>query len=291
MISEKKLQDAVKAVVETVHRLRAPNGCPWDREQTHLSLRPYLIEEAYETLEVLDRVDKPDSLKNERIRAHLQEELGDVLLQVLLHAQLADETGAFDFADVASGLNDKLVRRHPHVFGDAAKTDSTDSVLMNWERLKAEEKSAKAAKGENPSVLDGLPKALPTLQRTERMIEKVSRVGFQWPNMDGPLAKVLEEYSELKHELEAEKRGEKPDPQKIENELGDVLFSICNLAFMSKVHPEDALRSTLSRFESRFRHVEDGLRLKGKTPQQSNLEEMDVLWNEAKAKEQTQEKK
>jgi tetrapyrrole methylase family protein/MazG family protein len=280
-VNADKLQKSIAAVVETVHRLRAPNGCPWDRAQTHQTLRPYLIEEAYEALDTIDRVDSVESLKDEKIRVPFQEELGDVLMQVLLHSEMTSEVGAFDFADVAQGLNDKLIHRHPHVFGEAAAAENASEALKNWERIKAQEKAKKAQAGEVTSVLDGLPKGMPSLQRTERMIEKVSKVGFQWSDLSGPLAKVQEEFQELKSELEAAK----PDAKRIEAELGDLLFSICNLAYMSKVHPEDALRGTLHRFESRFRFVERKLHEQGKKPEQSSLDEMDGLWNEAKIAE------
>lgn len=275
-----RLQTAVESVVQTVHRLRAPGGCPWDRAQTFQTLRPYLIEEAYEALEVLDSIVDPEKLKDEKIRNAFQEELGDVLMQVLLHSELAREVGAFEFADVAQILNEKLIRRHPHVFGDAV-ADDAESAFKNWERLKAQEKEEKKKKGETPSVLDGLPKGLPSLQRTSRMIEKVSKVGFQWSDLEGPLAKVDEEFQELKTELKAATI----DSKRVESELGDLLFSICNLAHMTKINPEDALRGTLARFESRFHFVEDRLREQGKSPEKSTLEEMDALWNQAKIHE------
>lgn len=266
----------IAQLLETVHRLRAPGGCPWDSAQTHQSLRQYLIEEAYEVLDALDRVNTTDDLKNESIKGSLCEELGDLMMQVLLHSEMASETGAFDIGDVAKGLNDKLLRRHPHVFGDI-KADSSDSALKNWEQQKAREK----AKNPNASILDGVPKNLPALQKAARVIEKATRVGFQWKDLQGPLEKVEEELIELKAEISQDHR----DLGKIEAELGDVLFSICNLAHMLKVSPEDALRSTLARFESRFKYVEQKLRETGRRPEDSNLEEMDVFWNEAKRRE------
>lgn len=270
-------------LINTVHRLRAPGGCPWDRAQTHQSLRPYLIEEAHEVLDVLDEVPDDRALAgNDDVKERLREELGDLLMQVLIHSELAQESKAFDIFDVARGLDEKLVRRHPHVFGDE-KAESADDALKNWEKRKAEEKSVKT------SVLDGLPKGLPALQRTARMIEKVTKVGFQWDDMNGPLDKLDEELGELKDELrkwdqaKTEKKDVSPELKtRIEAEIGDVLFSICNVAYLTKVNPEDALRTTMHRFERRFRHVETRLKESGKRPEDSDLKEMDRYWNEAK---------
>ncbi len=278
------LAEAVQSVVQTVHRLRAPGGCPWDMKQTHQSLRPYVIEEAYEVLDVLDRIDSPERLKKEPELAHsFQEELGDLLMQVLIHSELASETGALDFASVARALNAKLIHRHPHVFGENASELEgldVDGVLRNWEKIKAAEKAAKAAQA---SVLDGLPKSLPALQRTTRLIDKVTRVGFQWPDLNGPLEKLREELTEFETEVRELKKADGPEPrQKAQAELGDLLFSVCNVAFLLKLDPEEALRGTLSRFESRFRHVESRLREQGKKPEESTLEEMDRYWDEAK---------
>lgn len=283
------LAEAVQNVVQTVHRLRAPGGCPWDMKQTHQTLRPYVIEEAYEVLDILDRIDSPDRLKQQpELAASFQEELGDLLMQVLIHSELASETGTLDFASVARALNAKLIHRHPHVFGENApelKHLDAEGVLQNWEKIKAAEK---AKKNTEASVLDGLPKSLPSLQRTSRLIDKVTRVGFQWPDLGGPLAKLKEELTEFEAEVRALSSEALTPEQQTEQkknaqaELGDLLFSVCNVAFLLKLDPEDALRGTLSRFESRFRHVERRLREKGKTPQESTLEEMDLYWEEAK---------
>jgi tetrapyrrole methylase family protein/MazG family protein len=267
---------AVMDLVHTVYRLRAPEGCPWDREQDHLSLRPYLIEEAYEVLDVIDKIESPDALKDEKIRGDFREELGDLLMQVVLHAELTREAGAFDFFDVARELNDKLVRRHTHVFGDDIAED-TDAVLKNWERQKAKEKAPKT------SVLDGVPKGMPALQKAGRVIEKVTKVGFQWSDMEGPLAKVDEEIAELKHEIHAfQKDHSEAQRAKVEHEIGDALFTLANLAHLNGVSPEDALRKTLARFERRFRHVETRVKETGRALEDSNLEEMDRYWDEAK---------
>ncbi len=264
--------DTILELIKTVHRLRTPGGCPWDQKQTHLSLRPYLIEEAYEVLDVLDQIQNPDAISDPQIRDSFKEELGDLWLQVLLHSEIAKEKSAFDIEDVAKSLNEKLIRRHPHVFGDQ-KTVGVDAAYQSWEKQKAKEKK------NNPrsSVLDGLPSSLPALQKAFRTIEKVSRVGFQWKNMKGPLAKVKEEYEELKAEIDSN-----APKNKIESELGDLLFTICNLAYLLKIQPENALRTSLKKFDSRFRFIESKLKEIGRTPEDSSLEEMDQLWNQAK---------
>lgn len=276
--------DSLPQLIETVRRLRAPNGCPWDRAQTHQSLRQYVIEEAYEVLDVLDRIKTADDLKDPKTLANFKEELGDLLMQVLLHAEITKEEGYFDIHDVAAGLNEKLVRRHPHVFGEI-KADSADSALKTWEKQKQKEK----ASNPNASVLDGVPKSLPALQKTARVIEKATRVGFQWKDLHGPLEKLDEEFNEFKAELAAV-TDKKPSPEekaRIESELGDFFFSLCNVAHFLKISPEDSLRGTLSRFESRFRHIEKKLKEQGKTLEQSSLEEMDAYWNEAKQLERS----
>ena len=277
----KSTSSALQNLIQTVHRLRAPNGCPWDRAQTHQSIRQYLIEEAYEVLDVLDQIHSPDELKKEKIKNSFREELGDLLMQILLHSEMASEQGAFDFYDVASALDEKLIRRHTHVFGDTQAADA-ESAFQNWEKQKAKEKAEK----KDASVLDGVPKGLPALQKASRVIEKVTKVGFQWKDLLGPMEKLDEELTELKTELTAlEKNTTDAQRRKVEAELGDLFFSLCNLAQFVKISPEDALRSTLLRFESRFRFVEQKLKNQGKTPEQSTLEEMDQYWNEAKAAE------
>ncbi|NUM89260.1 MAG: nucleoside triphosphate pyrophosphohydrolase [Bdellovibrionales bacterium] len=269
-----------QAALDVVCALRSPGGCPWDREQTHLSLRPFLLEEAHELLEVLDqrRVD-PEKLK---------EELGDVLLQVLLHARLAEERGHFTAHDVADSLARKLVRRHPHVFG-SAKLKTASAVIGRWERIKNQEKKGRR-------VLDGIPKSLPSLQRAAKVIDRVSRVGFQWENLAGPLEKLREEMSELENDLArlgAARRVTKGSVKnkllrfQIEAEVGDVLFSLVNVCYFLGIEPEGALRSMLSRFEGRFRHVENRVKKSGKRFQDHSLEELDVFWNEAKRRRNT----
>jgi dephospho-CoA kinase len=287
-----KNQEVLSQLIETIHRLRAPGGCPWDRAQTHQSLRPHLIEEAYEVLDVLDQIENPEDLKNEGIRSSLREELGDLLMQVLLHSEMTHEAGAFDIYDVAKTLNEKLIRRHPHVFG-TDKAGSADVALQRWEKEKAKEKAAQP----HASVLDGVPKSLPALQKAARVIEKVTKVGFQWNDMNGPLEKVEEELNELKVEvLQLEEFQKNPTPgsqesqirQRVESELGDLFFTLCNIAYLMKINPEASLRGTVAKFESRFKYVERQLKKNGKTPEESNLEEMDRLWDDAKKVERAE---
>lgn len=311
--AQARIHSALAGVVERVRRLRAPDGCPWDLAQTHQTLRPYLIEEAYELLDVLDGVSSEASLREPARRADFVEELGDVLLQVLLHAEMAGQAGAFDLGDVARALDEKLYRRHPHVFagetfageraGKGAKKQlSKAEISQQWELVKAEEK-AKKGKRQDQSILSGLPANLPALQRAGRVIEKVTKVGFQWPDFQGPLAKLEEEVGELKVEIERfaklkQASGREPSKAstssgadlksvqaRLEAELGDVMFCVANLAFLLGVEPEQALRGNLKRFEGRFRFVETELAKRGKRPEQSSLEEMDRYWDEAKRAE------
>lgn len=250
--------------------LRAPGGCPWDREQDLKSLRPYLIEEAYEVLEEMDRVAVGGPW------APLKEELGDLLFQIVFHAQLASEQNEFDLAGVATAIADKLERRHPHVFGTQAVSGTTQ-VLENWAKLKADERKKK--NGHVGSVLDGVPVDAPGLQRAERLTEKASRVGFDWPDLKGVQDKVREELDELE---EAVASG---DRAAIEHELGDALFSLANLARKLNIAPEDAMRAANRRFTERFHFVEKGLEAQGVAFGEGTLAQMDALWDEAKALE------
>ena len=285
--------EALVRVIETVRRLRAPGGCPWDQKQTHHSLRKYLIEEAFETVDAIDPIDSPEKLNDERLKSAFREEMGDVLLQILLHSEIASETQAFDFYDVAAALNAKLIFRHPHVFGDVKDVNSADQVVVNWEKLKAKEKELKNLGTASLSVLDGIPKGLPAMSKAAQVIAKVTKVGFQWNDMKGPLSKLDEEISEMKHEvLEIERVAQLAASaseasieslrRKLENEIGDVLFTVCNVAHLMKIDPDHALRSTLQKFEGRFRHVEKRLAENGTAPEKSTLEEMDRYWDEAK---------
>ena len=251
-------------LVKIMSKLRSPTGCPWDREQTHHTLRPYLIEEAYEVLDALDNRDDGD----------FRDELGDLLLQVVFHAQIATEEQRFDIDDVARAINDKLVRRHPHVFGNT-RADTADEVLTNWEKIKREEKGGKGRK----SVLDGLPASMPALLHAYRIQEKVARVNFDWDDVKAVLLKVGEEIDEVSKALE---QGNK---KKIEEEMGDLLFSMVNLSRHLNVSPEDALRRSNDKFMRRFRYIEAALELRGENLERATFEELDALWEEAKQRE------
>ena len=242
-----------------MQRLLAPDGCPWDREQTLETLRPYVVEEAHEVVDAIDRGSADE----------LREELGDLLLQIVFQAELARAQGWFGPDDVVAGICEKLVRRHPHVFGDQ-KVSGTAEVLANWEAIKAREKAGRG-------VLDGVPKALPGLLRASRMGEKAARVGFDWPDLTGARAKVDEELAELD---EAVRGG---DRKRVEHELGDVLFSLVSVARKLDVDPEAALRGTLERFGQRVRWVENHAKERGQDLTTLDEAALDALWHEAKA--------
>jgi ATP diphosphatase len=263
---------AVERLVDIMRKLRAPDGCPWDREQDLKSLRPYLIEEAYEVLEEMDRVSAGGPW------APLAEELGDLLFQIVFHAQLASEQRHFDLATVATAIADKLERRHPHVFGEG-RAAGAEQVLQNWAKLKADERKAKH--GHQGSVLDGVPKDAPGLQRAERLTEKASRIGFDWPDLGGVRAKLTEELGELDEALG------QADRAAIEHELGDVLFTLANLGRKLGIAPEDALRAANARFTRRFHAVERGLEAQGVPFGEATLDQMDALWNAAKKADPT----
>ncbi len=246
-------------LVRVMARLRSPDGCPWDGEQTHSSLRPYLIEETYEALEAIDQEDW----------ARLCDELGDVLLQVVFHAQLAAERGDFDIEDVCDAIVTKLRRRHPHVFADTSVSGS-DEVLDRWERLKREEEGYR----ERESALDGIPQSLPALQRAHKLQRRAARVGFDWDEVAGARAKVDEELREV---------DEAADDAR-EEEIGDLLFAVVNLARFLGVEPEGALRRANERFGRRFRWVEQAAGSPERL-REMNLEQMDELWERAKAEE------
>jgi tetrapyrrole methylase family protein/MazG family protein len=248
----------IEELVETFRVLREPGGCPWDREQTHRSLKPYLLEEAHETLAAIDSGDDDK----------LREELGDVLLQVLFHARVAEERSAFDFSDVCRTLRDKLVRRHPHVFGDV-KAETPDEVVANWEQIKKDESHA-------DSILAGLPETLPALQLAERVQEKAAGVGFDWNSPDEVLPKVGEELEELS-EAVARKA-----PEPIEHEVGDLLFAAVNLARHLGVRSEDALKKTVARFRERFGLVERAVEESGVDWDEHDLGSLDRMWEQAK---------
>jgi MazG family protein len=254
-------------LVDLVARLRGDNGCPWDKEQTPESLKPMLIEEAFE---VLDALDAPDP-------EELREELGDLLFQVVFHAQIARERGDFELADVIDRLHTKMVRRHPHVFGDADLPTSRD-VLRNWEDIKAAEKGAASANSPDSkkSLLDGIPSRLPALHEAFQLTAKASRVGFDWGRLEDVVAKLREEANEL---LEARRGG---DPGRLADEVGDLLFVAVNIARFVGIDPETALHRTNRKFERRFRHIESRVKESGRELKEAGLAEMDALWEEAK---------
>jgi len=262
--------EAVERLEEIMRTLRAEGGCPWDRAQDIRTLRPYLVEETYEVLDEMDRVGEGGPWRA------LCEELGDLLFQIVFHAQLARELGEFTLADVATAISDKIVSRHPHVF-EGKTVGGAEEVLQNWARLKAEERRRKH--GREGSVLEGVPSAAPALLRAERLTEKASRIGFDWPELAGVRAKLSEEIGELDAALASK------DARNIEHELGDVLFSLANLARFTSTPAEDALRAANARFTHRFHAVEEALRARGVPFGTATLAEMDALWQEAKATE------
>lgn len=253
-------------LVAIMARLRSPGGCPWDRAQSREDLKPYLVEETYE---VLDAIDSKDPAK-------LREELGDLLLQVVFHARIAEEEGAFTIEDVARTINEKLVRRHPHVFGGATAT-TPGEVLQNWEAIKKEEKRENGQR--NPSALDGVPPVLPALLKAYRLGQKAARVGFDWEERRQVEAKVEEEWGELR---EAVARGEK---EAIREEMGDFLFALTNLCRFLEVDPEDALQGANAKFIRRFQALERTAREEGREIHGMTLAEMDALWEEVKRRE------
>jgi len=258
-------------------RLRAPNGCPWDVEQTHLTLRTYLIEEAYEVLEALESGDDEK----------FAEELGDLLLQVVFHAQIATEAKRFSAADVVREIHQKMVRRHPHVFGEK-RARNAGEVLKNWEQIKAEERRAKGAQGIGSpedaekapaSLLDGIPNTLPAVMQGFQLTRRASRIGFDWDSVEGVIEKLQEELGELRSAQSAQ------SARQIEQELGDVLFAAVNLARFLKVDPEIALKRTNAKFMSRFRTMERLARASGRMLAEVPRGEMEWLWDQAKASE------
>lgn len=274
-------------LVQLMARLRAPDGCPWDRKQTHASLKPYLLEETYEVLETIDEGDV----------LNLKEELGDLLLQIVFHAQIGTETGTFTIQEVITLLADKLVRRHPHVFGQAGEgTEPLDAeqVYSRWEEIKRAERNQPGREG---SALDGVPKNLPALLRAYQVQGRASRVGFDWPHtsagFDQLCGKIDEEVMELRQahadrEDSTNRDGQAQRDARVEEELGDVLFSLVNLARSLKVNPEDALRKAVNRFTTRFQYIESQAAGSGRKFADMSLSEMDRLWEEAKSQSSTE---
>ncbi|MGE0456231.1 MAG: nucleoside triphosphate pyrophosphohydrolase [Vicinamibacteria bacterium] len=262
------LGEHFEGFVRLIARLRAPGGCPWDREQTHESLKPMTIEEAYEVVEAIDHGDD-----------ELAGELGDLLLQVVFHAQIATDESRFTLREVIAKVSDKMVRRHPHVFG-GEQAETPDEVLRNWEALKAEERRVQGKAQAAESLLDGVSKGLPAVLEAFQVTTKASRVGFDWPDAAGVLAKLDEEAAELRA------AAARPEQRReIEEEVGDLMFAAVNVARLLGVDPESALKAANRKFRRRFARVEAGLRARGRQPVESDLAEMDALWEEAKREE------
>lgn len=259
----------IDRLIAIMARLRDPQtGCAWDLEQNFATIAPYTVEEAYEVADAIERGDLND----------LREELGDLLLQVVFHSQMGEEQGAFAFDDVATAISEKMIRRHPHVFGPESQRTSAEQTQA-WEVIKAQER---ATKGKNKSLLDDVPTGLPALTRAVKLTARAARVGFDWPDVSFIFDKLREETAELEAEIAA------GDKAKMRDELGDILFVCANLARKLDLEPEDALRSTNAKFARRFQFIEAELTARGKTPSDSNLAEMDALWDAAKATEKAE---
>ncbi len=262
--------DAMERLLAVMQQLRNPNGgCPWDLEQNFATIAPYTIEEAYEVADAIERQDM----------AALKDELGDLLLQVVFHAQMAREAGSFDFEAVAAAIAEKMIRRHPHVFGDVT-IETADAQTAAWEDHKEHERRTKAsAERRLPSVLDGVAAGLPALMRAIKLQRRAARVGFDWPNTPDVFLKIDEELSEIKTEL-----SEIPSESRLLDEVGDLLFAVVNLARHLEVDPEAALRHANGKFERRFRQVEDQLAAAGRDPADASLDELEALWQRAKTR-------
>lgn len=280
------MSEGFRKLTDLMAALRAPNGCPWDRKQTHESLKPYLLEETYEVLDAIDHQD----------RTKLPEELGDVLLQVLFHSQIAAEAGTFTLDDVMDHLADKLIRRHPHVFpngSDDPKPANAEQVVARWEDIK---KAERQATGRPDSILDGVPNTLPALLRAYQIQARASRVGFDWSHdqtgFDQVLNKVEEEIRELRSALRLppSEGADQSRQREIASEFGDVLFSLVNLARFVKVNPEDALRQSVNRFVERFRFIEDHAAKSGRAVSDLSFDEMNQMWEQAKQQPATKER-
>lgn len=258
-------------LVAVMEKLRAPGGCPWDIEQTYESLGQYLLEESYEAFDAIQEANETGDTTN------LREELGDVLLQVVFHSTIAKELGDFTIDEVAAGVSQKLIFRHPHVFEDK-KLETADDVLQNWDELKkAERKKSGKVEKKSDSILDEIPKAFPALIEANKVTKKAAKVGFDWENTDQIFDKLDEEVSELKSAIDGKNSDE------IKEEIGDLLFVIVNLARKLGVEPENALKKTNRKFRKRFKFIEKELKLENKTLEESNLKEMDALWNRSKS--------
>ncbi len=261
-MQQTEASNAIQRLLSIMARLRKPNGCPWDIEQTPETLKPFILEECYETLEAIDS-GQPEKVC---------EELGDLLLQVVFQARIFEERGDFSMVDVITGIADKLERRHPHVFGDSECQTAAD-VSEQWEAIKKQEKGSQL---KTESTLGSIPPGLPALMHARKLTERASRAGFDWPEVEGALAKVREEMAELEQAIKEDVQ------QAIEDELGDLLFASANLGRFLKIDAEDALRKTIDRFIFRFRHVESSLEKCGRSLRKASLAEMENLWREAK---------
>lgn len=258
-------------LVAVMERLRAPGGCPWDAEQTYGSLSQYLLEEAYETFDAIHEAERTGDIAN------LKEELGDVLLQVVFHSTIGKERGDFDIEEVAAGVSQKLILRHPHVFGDA-KLERAEDVLDNWDTLKANERKASGkAEKVSESILDEVPVHFPGLLEALKVTKKAAKVGFDWPDTEPIFGKIAEEADELKSAIA------NGNTENIAEEIGDLLFAVVNLARHLDVEPETALKRTNRKFRARFKFIENELKAQGKSLDSSTLDEMDSLWDKAKA--------
>jgi len=270
----------IDRLIEIMAALRTPgSGCPWDLEQDFTTIAPYTIEEAYEVADAIERGDMDD----------LKEELGDLLLQVVFHARMAEEAGSFAFNDVADAISEKMIRRHPHVFADKDADDAA-AVKANWEEIKAAEKAARKERlqasgtpDDDETFLADVPKAIPALQRAFKLQKRAARVGFDWPELEPVLDKLREELDELTHEI-----GANSDSDRLQDEMGDLLFAVANLARHLNVDPETALRGTNAKFVRRFEHIETGLRQTGRSLESASLDEMEEIWVAAKQAEKDQ---
>ncbi|HYJ91260.1 MAG TPA: nucleoside triphosphate pyrophosphohydrolase [Pyrinomonadaceae bacterium] len=265
------MSQSLDELIAVMARLRAPGGCPWDREQTYASLAQYLLEEAYETFDAIQEADQTGDITN------LKEELGDLLLQVIFHSTIAAEKGDFTIDDVAAGITQKLILRHPHVFGDA-KLEHAKDVLDNWDTLKANERKASGkVERQIESILDEVPVHFPALLEGLKLSSKAAKVGFDWQDTSQIFDKFEEEVDELKTALAGH------DPGEVTGEIGDLLFVLVNLARRLDVEPETALKKTNRKFRQRFKYIENELKTRSKPLIDASLEEMDALWNEAKS--------
>ncbi|MCF6156967.1 MAG: nucleoside triphosphate pyrophosphohydrolase [wastewater metagenome] len=264
--SEDRSTSLLYDLTELMQKLRGKDGCPWDKEQSHASLKPHLIEETYEVIDAIDSED-PSQLK---------EELADLFFHIIFHCQIAKEKGTFDIEGVMALCLDKMTRRHPHVFGDATAT-TPEEVLRQWDEIKKKEKGYE----ERKSVVDGLPKYLPALQKAQKVQKKAAKVGFDWTNINDVIAKVDEELAEVKEAIQRNR------PEDVEEEVGDLLFSIVNLSRFLKLETENVLHKTICKFVDRFKKVEAELASMGKDIEKCTLEEMDAIWNKIKQKDRS----